>query len=81
MKVTIVCFGVMREFLPENAVGNEVSIQLPDGATIGDATDELGAPRHLVHAALVNEDPAGLTKRLNEGDRLTLMPHYSGGRT
>ena len=81
MIVTVVCFGVMRDYLPESAVGNEASIELPDGATVGHAAGALGAPQRLVHAALVNEDPADLSRRLTEGDRLTLMPHYSGGRT
>ena len=80
MNVVIQCFGVMREYLPEGADGNTAAVELPEGATVGDAADALGAPRRLVHAALVNEDPADLSRRLTDGDRLTLMPHYSGGR-
>ena len=79
MRIEVVCFGVMKEYLPSRATGNSTDMELVDGATVGDAADALGAPRRLVHAALVNEDPAPLDRRLADGDRLTLMPHYSGG--
>ena len=79
MEIVIQCFGAMREYLPAGAGGNSATIELPEGATVGDAADALGAPRRLVHAALVNEDPADLSRGLADGDRLTLMPHYSGG--
>ena len=79
MKIEILCFGAMKEYLPEPAEGNSAVFQLDRGATVGQAVDALGAPRRLVHAILVNEDPADLARRLDDGDRLTLMPHYSGG--
>ena len=79
--MTVTCYGAMRDFLPSAATGNSVTLELPDGATVGDVVDALGAPRRLVHAALVNEDPSDLSRELRIGDRLTLMPHYSGGRT
>ena len=81
MNVTVVCFGAMRDYLPANAAGNSAALDLPEQATVGDAADAIGAPRRLVHAALVNEDPADLATPLKDGDRLTLMPHYSGGGT
>ena len=79
MKVEIVCFGAMKEYLPETAVGNSAPLQVGSNATVAEAVDALGAPRRLVHAILVNEDPADLSRPLKDGDRLTLMPHYSGG--
>lgn len=79
MNIEIVCFGAMKKYLPEKAEGNSAVIELDDGATVADGVDALGAPRRLVHAILVNEDPADLARKLDDGDRLTLMPHYSGG--
>ena len=79
MKVEILCFGAMKEYLPAGAAGNSVVLELGDQATVADGVDALGAPRRLVHAILVNEDPAYLARKLDDGDRLTLMPHYSGG--
>lgn len=79
MNIEIVCFGAMKKYLPQRAEGNSAQFQLDSGATVGHAVDALGAPRRLIHAILVNEDPADLARELDDGDRLTLMPHYSGG--
>ena len=81
MNVTLVCFGVMREYLPEGTAGNSVGLDVPESSTVGNVIDTLGAPRRVVHAILVNEEPSDLSKELRDGDQLTLMPHYSGGLT
>jgi molybdopterin converting factor small subunit len=80
MKVTVMCFGAMREYLPSHADGNRATIDLSEGATVGDLVDTLGAPRRLVHALLVDEVQADLGHRLDEGAAVTLMPPFSGGR-
>ena len=79
MQVTVLCFGAMREYLPPEAVGNTTVLTLGDGATAGDVVDRLGAPRRLVYALLVNEDPSGLDRKLRGGDKVTLMPQFTGG--
>lgn len=79
MRLEIVCFGAMREYLPEGSDGRSATLDLAEGASVGDAVDALGAPRRLVHAILINDEPADLARALRDGDRLTLMPHYSGG--
>ena len=79
MQIEILCFGVMREYLPPTAAGNSTQIELSEGATVADAVAHLGAPAGVVHAILVDEEPADLGRQLKHGDRLTLMPHYSGG--
>ena len=79
MQIEILCFGVMREYLPPTAAGNSARVDLSEGATVADAVAHLGAPERAVHAILVNEEPADLARQLEHGDRLTLMPHYSGG--
>jgi len=71
----------MRDYLPGEAAGNTATLEAPDAATVGDVADLLRAPRRLVHAVLVNDAPGNLDTPLADGDRLTLMPHYSGGRT
>jgi molybdopterin converting factor small subunit len=79
MNIEVQCFGAMKEYLPETAVGNSAPLDVASRATVGEVVEVLGAPRRLVHAILVNEDPADMSRRLEDGDRLTLMPHYSGG--
>lgn len=79
VNIEVQCFGAMREYLPGAAVGNSATLEIGSDATVAEAVDALGAPRRLVHAILVNEDPADMSRPLKDGDRLTLMPHYSGG--
>jgi molybdopterin converting factor small subunit len=79
VRVTVTCFGAMREYLPEDADGNRATIELPDGASVGDLVDALGAPRRLVHALLVDEVQGAIGQRLHEGAAVTLMPPFSGG--
>ena len=80
MRVSIVCFGVMKEYLPADPDGNRALVDLGDGARVGDLVDQLGAPRRLVFACLVDGVQAGLDRRLTEGCEVTLMPPFSGGR-
>ena len=79
MRITLTCFGAMREYLPEGSDGRSATLDLAEDASVGDVVDVLGAPRRLVHAILVNDEPGDLARSLRDGDRLTLMPHYSGG--
>ena len=79
MRVGLVCFGAMRDYLPGDADGNRASLDLPEGVTVGDLVDALGAPRSLVHALLVDEVQGSLDQRLHEGAEVTLMPSFSGG--
>ncbi len=79
MKISVVCFGAMREYLPEGAQGNRAELEVSDGATVREAVDALRAPGTIVHAVLVNEEPGSLDRRLREGDEITLMPRFTGG--
>jgi molybdopterin converting factor small subunit len=79
MQVTVQCFGALREHLPDDAEGNVARVDLADGATTAALVDALAAPRGLVHALLVNEEPSDLDRVLVEGDRVTLMPQFTGG--
>ncbi len=79
MRVSLVCFGAMRDYLPEDADGNRASVVVGDDATVGDLVDAIGAPRRLVHALLVDEVQAELSTALREGSTVTLMPPFGGG--
>ncbi len=79
MKVTVACFGAMRDFLPPGSAGNEAALDLPAGASVADAVDALGVPRRLVFAVLVDGASAGMDHELGEGSAVTLMPPFSGG--
>jgi molybdopterin converting factor small subunit len=79
MKVKVICYGAMRDYLPSNARDNAALVDLGDGAAVEELMDELGAPRRLAAYVLVNEDRADLGRVLREGDAVTLMPPFTGG--
>jgi molybdopterin converting factor small subunit len=79
MTVSVVCFGAMRDYLPQDRTGNRAQMALPPGATVGDLVDALGAPRRLVFSVLVDGVQAGLDSELSEGGEVTLMPPFAGG--
>jgi molybdopterin converting factor small subunit len=78
MRVAVVCFGVMREYLPDPGAGS-TGIELADGANVRDLLERLGAPERLVHMCLVDGGRVGLEEELKEGSEVTLMPPFSGG--
>ena len=78
MKVTVECYGIMREYLPPGTDGRSAPVEL-SGTTVADLVDALGAPRRLVHAILVDGARARLDAKLEDGARVTLMPPFAGG--
>ncbi|MBA2273039.1 MAG: MoaD/ThiS family protein [Actinobacteria bacterium] len=80
MKVTVTCFGAVREYLPEGSAGNRAEIELADPDTVGDLVDRLGAPRRLIFSLLVDGTRAGMDATLQDGSEVTLMPPFSGGQ-
>lgn len=79
MLVSVICFGAMRDFLPEDREGNRAEVELGDPATVGDLIDALGAPRRLVFAVLVDGVQAGPDAPVRDGADVTLMPPFAGG--
>ena len=76
----MVCFGAMREHLPEGTRDNRADLEVRDDATVGDVVDALGAPRALAFAVLVDGTQASLDAQVSEGSEVTLMPPFAGGR-
>jgi molybdopterin converting factor small subunit len=79
MRVSVICFGSMREHLPATATGNQAEVEVEDAATVGDVVDRLGAPRRLAFSVLVDGVQASLDSPVPEGAEITLMPPFSGG--
>jgi molybdopterin converting factor small subunit len=78
MKVTVTCFGAMREYLPDPRSGS-TSLDVPEAGTVADVMFELGAPLQLLHTCLVNGRRVEPDQTLEEGSEVTLMPPFSGG--
>lgn len=80
MNVNVVCFGAMREFLPDPSSGRG-AVQLAPGGTVRSVVGALGAPERLIHAVLVDGLRADLDQELSDGAEVTLMPPFAGGST
>jgi molybdopterin converting factor small subunit len=79
MVVSVVCFGAMRSYLPGPSPANRADVELPEGSSVGDLIDALGAPRQLVFSVLVDGTQAPHDAALADGAEVTLMPPFAGG--
>ncbi len=81
MRVTVRTFAALREALG----GGSLDLELPDGATVGEAVAALAArapragPLLERSACAVNARYAARGERLSSGDELALIPPVSGG--
>ena len=81
MNVRVLLFAALREA----AGSREVSIAVPDGASVADLRERLAVEypslaRLLANAAVaVNEEYADAADRLNAGDVAAFIPPVSGG--
>ena len=78
MNVTVVCFGAMRDYLPDSST-NEARLELGEGATVEELVKRLGAPSGLAASILLGDVRGHLSDVLRDGVRVTLMPPFSGG--
>lgn len=83
MKITVKLFAMLSGYLPDGARGQEVDIEVAEGATPGGVIDQLRVPRANCHLVLVNgfyTQPSEIDSlRLSEGDALAIWPPIAGG--
>jgi molybdopterin synthase catalytic subunit len=76
MVVRVRLFAALRE----RAGGDEIELELPDGALVSDALEQMGGLTRDVKAVLaVNREYAPADTTLHPGDELALIPPVSGG--
>ena len=77
MKVTVRLFAALRE----RAGSPEVTLELPEGASVADALEALDGLAHGVPLVMaVNREYATEDQSLDPGDELALIPPVSGGQ-
>jgi sulfur carrier protein ThiS len=84
MQITFKLYASLGEYLPaERRRGNELPLEVPDGATIEQVIAPFQLPPKLVHLVLVNghyiAPPERATKPLQPGDVLAIWPPIAGG--
>ena len=76
MDVTVVCYGALRDRIEGQ---RETSLTMASDADVSTVIAALGIEPGSVFQILVNEEQAARSRRLNEGDTVTLMPPFTGG--
>ena len=81
MELNVRLFALYRE----RAGSNKIAIDIPEGATVADLTDEVRrqlpnlAPPEVTIVVAVNADYASQDVVLQSGDDVCLIPPVSGG--
>ncbi|MDR7464865.1 MAG: MoaD/ThiS family protein, partial [Armatimonadota bacterium] len=76
--VSVRLFATLRQYHPQAAAG-AISVQLDEGATVGDLVQRLGIPRQAVRVTFVNGLVVDDTARLQDGDDVGIFPPIAGG--
>jgi molybdopterin converting factor small subunit len=79
VKVEVRLFATLALYLPSGAIGDSVTFDLPDGASVADVVRSLAIPPDLECLTVVNGLDAALDHRLAEGDVLSMFPPLAGG--
>lgn len=84
MQITFKLYASLGEYLPaDRRRGNEMTLDVPAGASIGQVIEPFQLPMKLVHLVLVNgvyvPPEARGTHALAEGDVLAIWPPIAGG--
>lgn len=80
MKVEVHLTATLRAYLPAGTAGDNVVLDVPDGATVDQVIHSLRIPRELERLTVVNGRDAVPDQPLSEGDVLSVFPPLSGGR-
>jgi sulfur-carrier protein len=84
MQITFKLFASLGAYLPiDQRRGNEMSLEVAEGATIAQVIEPFNLPPKQVHLVLVNGryiEPADrATRPLVAGDALAIWPPVAGG--
>lgn len=79
MTIEIRLFATLAEFLPPHSRSGTATLDVPDGASVGDVIAVLGIPPALPCVVLVNGQDAETDRGLAPGDVVSLFPPLAGG--
>jgi sulfur carrier protein ThiS len=84
MNITFKLYASLSEYLPpQSRNGNQMPLEVREGAPIAEVVEPFGLPGNLVHLVLVNgvfvPPEQRLTRTLKEGDVLAIWPPIAGG--
>jgi len=80
VKVEVHLTATLRAYLPAGTVGDNVVLDVPDGATVDQVVHSLRIPRELERLTVVNGRDAVPDQQLCEGDVMAVFQPLAGGR-
>jgi sulfur carrier protein ThiS len=83
MRIAVRTGGLLGQYLPEGSARNSAELEVPEGASVGDAIAQLAMPPEggylVIHNGATVPKGARAACRLAEGDELAIMPPLKGG--
>ncbi len=79
MNVRVHLYATLARHLPETREGNSCSVEVNEGATVGDLLGSLQIPLTAPKIILRNGVHADLNTPIEEGDSLAVFPPIAGG--
>ena len=79
MKVKVRIYAALRRYVPDVPLGQSTVLDLPPGATVGDALDQLGIPREETKVCFVVGVRRDLDYCLRDDDEVAIFPPVAGG--
>lgn len=79
MKVDVRVFATLRVYLPDLAIGEALTLDVPDSTTLGEICDQLGIPREEIKVVMQNGLQADFETLAQENARIAYIPAVGGG--
>ena len=83
MDVSVKLVGTFAKYAPDGSQGNEISVGIDDGMTVGRLTQNLGLPADQPYMVSVNDELVPIVDRgsrsLEAGDSVKIIPPLKGG--
>ena len=79
MKVEVRLFANLARYLPAGVRGEAATLELPEGATVGELVRHLAIPPELPRLTLANGHDAPPDRPLAPGDVVSIVPPLEGG--
>jgi molybdopterin converting factor small subunit len=83
VQVELKLFATLMQYLPADARGHTVRVELPEGITIYELMEQFHVPREQAHLVVRNGVYVPFSERdsykLQEGDVIALWPPVAGG--
>ena len=79
-RLTVVCFGAMRDYLPRAPTAGPGRDRGPRGPTVGDVAEALGRAPRLLPSPWSTASRRDIDELVTDGCEVTLMPPFAGGR-